>query len=217
MADNGCGMSKEVQSKIFDPFYTTKGVEGSGLGMSVSYGIVGKHGGKIDLISRIGKGTVFTIELPIATETILTETPVEPVIDIKTNDYRILVVDDVKEISDLMYMFLSRQGYNVDSVESGDEAIKRLKKECYDLIICDLGMPQVSGWDVIKVVESLDKKPKIGLITGWADMLDSLNKDDMGVDFIISKPIKYKKLSTIVKETLLKEPQDTFESSKVTP
>jgi len=209
MADNGCGMSKEVQLKVFDPFYTTKGIEGSGLGMSVSYGIIGKHGGKIDLISQVGKGTAFTIELPVATETVLPQTSVEPVIEIQAKNYSILVVDDVKEISDLMYVFLSRQGYKVDSVGSGDEAIKLLGKECYDLVICDLGMPQVSGWDVIKVVESLDKKPKIGLITGWADMLDSLNKDDMGVDFIISKPIKYNKLSTVVKETLLKEPEET--------
>jgi PAS domain S-box-containing protein len=209
IADDGCGMSKEVQSKIFDPFYTTKGIEGSGLGMSVSYGIIGKHGGKIDLISQEGDGTIFTIELPVATEEILPETSIEPVIDIKADNYRILVVDDVKEISDLLHVFLSRQGYNVDSVESGDAAIKMLEKERYDLIICDLGMPQVSGWDVIKAVESLDKKPKIGLITGWADMLDSLNQDDMGIDFIISKPIKYKKLSTIVKETLLKESEET--------
>ena len=217
MADNGCGMSKEVQSKIFDPFYTTKGVEGSGLGMSVSYGIVGKHGGSIDVISQVGKGTVFTIELPIATETIFPETPVEPVIDIEAAKYHILVVDDVKEISDLLYVFLTRQGYNVDSVQSGDEAIKKLEKECYDLVICDLGMPQVSGWDVIKVADSLENKPKIGLITGWADMLDSLNKDDMGVDFIVSKPIKYKQLSTIIKETLLNETQEAVENTKYMP
>ena len=213
IADDGCGMSKEVQSKIFDPFYTTKGLEGSGLGMSVSYGIIGKHGGKIDLISKEGKGTIFTIEFPVATEEILPETSIEPVIDIQAENYRILVVDDVKEISDLLHVFLSRQGYNVDSVESGDAAIKMLEKERYDLVICDLGMPQVSGWDVIKVVESLDKKPKIGLITGWADMLDSLNQDDMGIDFIISKPIKYKKLSTTVKETLLNESQDRVQNT----
>jgi PAS domain S-box-containing protein len=217
MADNGCGMSKEVQSKIFDPFYTTKGVEGSGLGMSVSYGIVGKHGGSIDVISQVGKGTVFTIELPIATETIFPETPVEPVIDIDAAKYHILVVDDVKEISDLLYVFLTRQGYNVDSVQSGDEAIKKLEKECYDLVICDLGMPQVSGWDVIKVADSLENKPKIGLITGWADMLDSLNKEDMGVDFIVSKPIKYKQLSTIIKETLLNVTQEAVGNSKYMP
>ena len=213
IADDGCGMSKEVQSKIFDPFYTTKGLEGSGLGMSVSYGIIGKHGGKIDLISKEGKGTIFTIEFPVATEEILPEISIEPVIDIQAENYRILVVDDVKEISDLLHVFLSRQGYNVDSVESGDAAIKMLEKERYDLVICDLGMPQVSGWDVIKVVESLDKKPKIGLITGWADMLDSLNQDDMGIDFIISKPIKYKKLSTTVKETLLNESQDRVQNT----
>ena len=213
IADDGCGMSKEVQSKIFDPFYTTKGLEGSGLGMSVSYGIIGKHGGKIDLISKEGKGTIFTIEFPVATEEILPETSIEPVIDIQAENYRILVVDDVKEISDLLHVFLSRQGYNVDSVESGDAAIKMLERERYDLVICDLGMPQVSGWDVIKVVESLDKKPKIGLITGWADMLDSLNQDDMGIDFIISKPIKYKKLSTTVKETLLNESQDRVQNT----
>ena len=217
IADNGCGMSKEVQSKIFDPFYTTKGVEGSGLGMSVSYGIIGKHGGSIDVISHVGKGTVFTIELPIATETIFPETPDETVIHIEAEKYRIMVVDDVKEISDLLYVFLTKQGYNVESVQSGDEAIKKLEKKHYDLVICDLGMPQVSGWDVIKVADSLDNKPKIGLITGWADMLDSLNKDEMGVDFIVSKPIKYKQLSAIIKETLLNETQEVVGDSNYIP
>ncbi len=138
-------------------------------------------------------------------------------IELQAGDYRILVVDDVKEISDLLYTFLSRQGYNIDSVESGDEAIKVLGKECYDLVICDLGMPQISGWDVVKAVGTLDNKPRIGLITGWADMLDSLNKNDMGVDFIVSKPIKYNKLSTIVKEILLNKSQDTIESDRMTP
>ena len=78
-------------------------------------------------------------------------------------------------------------------------------------------MPQVSGWDVIKVADSLENRPKIGLITGWADMLDSLNKDDMGVDFIVSKPIKYKQLSTIIKETLLNVTQEAVGNSKYMP
>ena len=217
IADRGCGMSKEVQEKIFDPFYTTKGIEGSGLGMSVSYGIIVKHGGKIEVTSKIGKGTVFTIELPVATKKVLPDSSQEPAINIKHNKYRILVADDVKEISGILHMFLTRQGYNVDKVDSGAEAVKQLQKECYDLIICDLGMPEVSGWDVIRAVESLDKRPKIGLITGWADMLDSLKKDDMGVDFVISKPIKYQKLSTIVKEVLLDESQDAVDNSRFIP
>ncbi len=207
IADNGSGMSKEVQSRIFDPFYTTKGADGSGLGMSVSFGIVGKHGGRIDVISQIGDGSVFTIEFPVATKKTFQDVSLETDIDIKTNKYRILVADDVKEISGILYMFLSRQGYNVDRVDSGAEAIKLLEKESFDLVICDLGMPVVSGWDVIRFVESLKRKPKIGLITGWADMLDSLKEDDLGVDFVISKPIKFRKFSTLIKETLLKESQ----------
>ncbi len=209
IADNGCGMSQEVHDKIFDPFFSTKGVDGTGLGMSVSYGIVRKHGGKIDVSSQIGKGSVFTIELPVATEIVLPEVSSESEVNIKADNYRILVADDVKEISGILYMFLSRQGYNVDKVESGAEAIKLIKRELYDLVICDLGMPEVSGWDIIKVVESLKKKPKVGLVTGWADMLESLNKDNVSADFVIGKPIRYNELSLLVKETLLKESHDT--------
>ncbi len=207
--DSGCGMSKETQTRMFDPFYTTKGADGSGLGMSVSFGIVGKHGGKIDVTSQVGKGSVFTLKFPVATETVISEVSLVPEINRHTQNHRILVADDVKEISGILYMFLSRQGYNVKKVDSGAGAIKLLQKECFDLVICDLGMPEVSGWDVIRFVESLDKKPKMGLITGWADMLDSLKEDDFGVDFVISKPIKFRKLSTLIKETLLGKSEDT--------
>jgi PAS domain S-box-containing protein len=207
ISDNGCGMSKDIQMRIFDPFYSTKGVEGSGLGMSVVYGIIGKHGGKIDIESQIENGTIFIIRLPVATETIHAEASLEPVnnINVKAKNYRILVVDDVKEISDILNMFLDRQGYNVDSVESGAEAIKLLKKESYDLLLCDLGMPEVSGWDMVRAVESLDRKPKIGLITGWVDMLESLKNEDMGVDFVVSKPINFSILSGHIIETLMIE------------
>lgn len=211
ISDNGCGMSKDVQMRIFDPFYSTKGVEGSGLGMSVIYGIIGKHDGKIDIESQIGQGTVFIIRLPVATETKHAEASSEPVndINVRARNYRILVVDDVKEISNILYMYLNRQGYNVDSVESGAEAIKLLEKESYDLLLCDLGMPEVSGWDMIRAVESLDRKPKIGLITGWVDMLKSLKNEDMGVDFIVSKPIDFSILSGRIKEALMIETLDT--------
>jgi two-component system NtrC family sensor kinase len=200
ISDNGSGMSKDVQMKIFDPFYSTKGVEGSGLGMSVGYGIIGKHSGNIDIESQIGKGTVFTIRLPVATETINAEAFIEPVINIKTSSYSILVVDDVREISALLNMYLSREGYNVNSVESGAEAIKLLERESFDLVLCDLGMPEVSGWDMIRAIESLDRKPKIGLITGWADML---RNEGIGVDFVVSKPIDFSILSGRIKEALM--------------
>ncbi|MFQ5715392.1 MAG: response regulator [Candidatus Scalinduaceae bacterium] len=205
ISDNGSGISKEAQMRIFDPFYSTKGVEGSGLGMSVVYGIIGKHGGQIDIKSQIGKGATFIISLPVATKTKHAEASSEFVnnINIKAKNYRILVVDDVKEISDMLSMFLNRQGYNVDSVESGAEAINLVEKESYDLLLCDLGMPEVSGWDMIRAVESLDKKPKIGLITGWVDMLESLKNEDMCVDFVVGKPIDFLKLSEHIQEALI--------------
>lgn len=217
ISDNGIGMTEEVQSKIFDLFFTTKGMEGSGLGMSVAYGIIGKHGGKISVESQIGEGSVFTIELPVATETISEEESYESSVGIKAQNYRILVVDDVKALGEILYKFLSRQGYNVDNVESGTSAIKLLGMNNYNLVISDLGMPEVTGWDMIEFIKSLERRPKIGLITGWAEMLDSLKSDDIGVDFVISKPINFKKFSSLVKETLLKESQDIDANSAFTP
>ncbi len=120
----------------------------------------------------------------------------ESVREIKTNNDRILLVDDVQEINKLLNTFLSREGYKVKCINNGAEAIKLLKKENFDLLLCDLGMPDVNGKDVIKVLDTLDKRPKVGLITGWGHEGDEIRSDDLKVDFVIRKPYNLSELRT---------------------
>ncbi len=197
ISDTGEGMPDEVKKRIFDPFFTTKLAIGTGLGMSISYGIITGHGGKIDVESEEGKGTTFTLQFPVTTTVksdILKGFP-EQKQEIKYNNLRILVVDDEKEVCSMLEKCLSsRNGYYVKIVDSGAEAIELARKEDFHLVLCDMVMPDVNGYDVIKALNELKKIPKIGIITGWSDKLKPINKSGLSVDFILKKPFEFSAL-----------------------
>ncbi len=195
ISDTGVGMSEDVIKNIFDPFFTTKTAVGTGLGMSTAYGIILSHGGNIEVESEVGGGTIFTLQFPIAnSEKCLPETPVS---EQKVNKkvLRILVVDDVKKICNVLYEFLSESGHKVKTVDKGADAINMVKAEDYDLVLCDLAMPDVSGYDVIKCVNELKKKrPKTGLITGWGETQNT-KEVGLNIDFIAKKPFDFSVLT----------------------
>jgi CheY-like chemotaxis protein len=195
-------MSEEVKKKIFDPFFTTKRAEGSGLGMSVAYGIIKGHGGKIDVKSEEGKGTTFTMRFPVARKTTQQTVSPEPSQEIKTKMLRILVIDDEEDICKILYNFLSGDGHDVKVVNSGAEALKLLRRESFDLVLTDLVMPYVSGQYIVKALDTLVKRPKIGLITGWSDKIETINKEDLKVDFIIKKPFDFSELSRHISDAI---------------
>ncbi|GJQ58597.1 MAG: PAS domain-containing sensor histidine kinase [Candidatus Scalindua sp. AMX11] len=195
ISDTGTGMTREVLKMIFDPFFTTRMPEGTGLGMSVAYGTIKRHGGKIEVKSELGKGSTITLSLPSTRKTIHSLTLPQPTQQIKARNLRILVVDDEQYICKILNTFLSDEGQNVRCVDNGSEAIKLLKSESFDLVLCDLIMPEVSGYDVIKALKTLDKRPKVFLITGWNDKLEITISDELNVDSIIKKPFNFSELS----------------------
>jgi PAS domain S-box-containing protein len=204
ISDTGTGMKKNIQEKLFDPFFTTKTGVGTGLGMSMAYGIITKHGGKIDVESEEGKGSTFTIRLPMSKETVITEDAVESEQEIKAEGLRILIVDDEQKICDLLSEYFLEEGHNVKSVNSGSVAIKLLRTESFDLVLSDLVMPEVSGHDIIKAVGMLEKKPKVGIITGWAN-IDSTGKEEaLKADFIVKKPIDFSELTFCINNVFSK-------------
>ncbi len=166
VADTGVGMPEDVKERIFDSFFTTKRVEGSGLGMSEVYGIVTGHSGEIDVSSEVGKGTIFTLKFPIATETIQEKVLPEPGRKATAKKLRILVVDDEKDICNILNTLFSRDGHDVKTVTSGKEGISMIKSEVYDLVVSDLVMSGLAGHDVVQALDELGKRPKVGLITG---------------------------------------------------
>ena len=153
-ADSGPGMSAETLRRIFDPFFTTKEAgEGTGLGLTISYGIVEEHGGRIWAESAPGRGTTFTIELPLVGGVAAARRAAptaEPSTLAPRERRRILVVDDEESIQKLLTGILEMDGHNVQIAANGREALDRLSREPFDLIISDIKMPVMGGSELHK-------------------------------------------------------------------
>ncbi len=154
-SDNGPGIAAENRDKIFDPFFTTrKKGKGTGLGLSVCHGIISEHGGRIHATSTGGKGATFVVELPIVSEEKPAEPP-EPEIEESPgpSTARILAVDDEPPVLRFLERALGRSGYSVDSVDSARDAIERLRREEYDLVLLDIKLPGTSGIEVYRHIQ----------------------------------------------------------------
>jgi PAS domain S-box-containing protein len=184
VSDTGTGIPEEVRRKVFDPFFSTKASKGSGLGLSVTMGIITKHGGSIDVESTQGEGTTFHIRLPIANCVANGScTKSKPPIIKRA---RILLVDDDPEVSDIIGLTLEHLGHSVTVVTSGREALSAFKGDNYGLVITDLGMPDVSGIDVARAVKATKPDTPVMLITGWGVHLDTEQMRE--IDSVIEKP-----------------------------
>ena len=187
ISDNGIGMTEETKRRIFDPFFTTKGANHSGLGMSMLYGTIKRHNGSIDIKTKPGEGTMFTIVLPKGKEEIDKEDEkLDPVVEIRESN--IMIIDDEPEIGVLLSEILSNQGHQTCVFDNGIGGIEAFKKGSYEILITDLGMPGVSGWEVINIVRQIKLGVVIGIITGW-DVSEEEAKQK-GVDFLIKKPFR---------------------------
>ena len=200
ISDTGTGMPEEVKKKIYDPFFTTRRPEGTGLGMSTSYGIIEEHGGKINVESEVGKGTTFTLSIPNDKKTVQRSISPEPSQEIKAKGLRVLVVDDNEDMRSILHQLLSKIGCNVKTAENGAYAIELSKREEFDIVLCDLVMPDIYGYDVVKALNELEKSPKIGIITGWAEKLNPREREDLTIDFMVKKPFKLSALTKQINE-----------------
>lgn len=200
VTDTGRGMTEEIRRRVFDPFFTTKGVKGNGLGMSVAYGIVNRHKGDIEIESEVGKGTTVRIFLPVNLHAVrqIAEVAVKP----QKRTGRFLIVDDEDPIRDLLAEMLVEQGHEVHTASGGREGLEIFKARMPDLVITDLGMPEVSGWDVATGVKALSPNASVILMTGWGITLDKDRARERGVDVILSKPFQISEIQKVLNEIL---------------
>jgi len=205
IADTGIGMTEEIKRRVFDPFFTTKGVTSSGLGMSVSYGIIKRHGGEILVESEPGKGTTFILHLPVGYGE---EKPVEKAAPPppESRTARILVIDDEDSVRNVLSQMLTIKGHVVEVAPSGEAGIERFKGGKFDLVFTDLGMPRISGWDVGKAIKQINPAVPIAMITGWGLELDKKKMTESGIDLVITKPFDLDQVVRLVSEAIkLKE------------
>jgi len=195
VSDTGEGMDEEVCKRVFEPFYTTKGVRGTGLGLSVAYGIINRHGGEITVDSQRGKGTTFIVRLPVATVadlSVASEVEAEPT---AVRPARVLVIDDAPMIRTLMSDMLDNMGHTCEVAESGPRGLDLfdaadLANDPFDVVFTDLGMPEMSGWEVVSEIKQRSPQTPVALITGWGDQLNPERMEASGVDMVIAKPFK---------------------------
>jgi PAS domain S-box-containing protein len=188
VSDTGRGMSAEVQRLVFEPFFTTRANEGgTGLGLSLAQEIVRRYGGSIDLESREGIGTTFSLSFPAVAAESKRPTALLPVLE----PLRVLAVDDEPEVLDLLRAMLTHAGHRVFGAASGREALTLFEREPVDIVVTDLGMPGLTG--IALAAEIRRRRPvPVVLLTGWADELDSENVPE--VDAVIAKPFSRERL-----------------------
>jgi len=199
--DNGIGMPEHVKSRVFEPFFTTKGLSGNGLGLSMVYGIVSRHRGSIEVESKEEVGTVVRMRFPAVD-------PKSPELSIPERvpapfQARILVVDDEVDLVSIMRDALQREGHVVVTATGGSEGIQKFRGGKFDVVLTDLGMPDVSGWEVARVARREGAaKLVLGLVTGWGATVSDEVMEAHAIDFVIGKPFEVGTLTAKVNETL---------------
>lgn len=186
VSDTGMGMSREVQQRVLEPFFTTKGVKNTGLGLSVNYGIIQRHGGELTIDSTEGQGTTITVRFPLAAASEQSPDPVDP----EVTPQRILLVDDDHLVRTAVAEVLASDGHTVTEAESGQDALAHVASgESIDLVLTDLGMPGMTGWEVARSIKASHRDIPVGLITGWGPNPTATPVERAAVDFVLSKPV----------------------------
>jgi signal transduction histidine kinase/CheY-like chemotaxis protein len=194
--DTGSGMSDEVRLRAHEPFFTTKGVKSTGLGLSVSHGIARRHGGEVTIRSQEGRGTTVVVQLPLRA---VGEAEAPAPSAVVRRPLRILLVDDEPDVRLALAEMLASEGHTVTPAGSGDEALRRLDgDDRIELVLTDLVMPAMTGWDIAAAVKARRPTLPVGVITGWGDLPETVAGPRAAVDFVIAKPINLHELADAV-------------------
>ncbi len=203
IADTGCGIEDHIKERIFDPFYTTKGDKGTGLGLSQVYGFVSRCNGSIDVDSKIGQGTTFNLYFPKlqCENSIKEETKTEQEINTYGSE-TILVVDDEPALLNLTYAILNKHGYKVLRAESAKLALEILESEHVDLLISDIIMPEMDGYELASIVHDNYPHIKIQLVSGFSNQENLNHKNCALSENMLPKPYSIKALVTKIQQLL---------------
>jgi len=204
VTDTGEGMSKEVLDRIFDPFFTTKAKgEGTGLGLSVSHGIVASHGGAITVASEPGLGSAFTVYLPKYLED-RAQGPEDADRIFLGGRERVLLVDDEETVVELGGEVLTGLGYEVVSRTSSRDALELLRMDPsrFDLVITDQTMPELTGVELAKQILSIRADMPIILCTGFSNVVDADVARQAGIRAFVMKPLTKREIAKTIRDVL---------------
>src|SRR5437660_1823589 len=204
VSDTGVGMDEETKRRCLEPFFTTKGERGTGLGLAMVFGMVQRHSADIEIESAPGKGTtvrlVFSVSAPVVTSTVRPSAPPLP-----AQRLRILLVDDDPLLIKSLRDTLEADGHLITATDGGQAGINAFaaavkRSEPFAVVITDLGMPYVDGRRVASAVKAASPATPVILLTGWGQRLIAENDVPPDVDRVLSKPPKLYELRTALAE-----------------
>jgi CheY-like chemotaxis protein len=205
VGDTGIGMDEHTKRRCLEPFFTTKGERGTGLGLAMVYGMVERHSAQIEIDAAPGKGTTVRLGFLVQEH----ETPVSYQADITTipTKLRILVIDDDPLVLKSMRDILEIDGHHIVAADGGQAGIERFraaqsKGESFAAIITDLGMPYVDGRKVAAAIKQMSPATPVILLTGWGQRLAPDGDSPVQADFVLSKPPKLRDLREVLAKSV---------------
>jgi len=201
--DDGVGIPEDVREKIFEPFFSTKGVHGTGLGLSVSHSIIERHEGLISVTSEPATGTVFTITLPLRTRELTATDELFPNDDQPPLD--ILVVDDERPVRETLAEMLIAANHRVELADGGQQALHKLRNKTFDFVFTDLAMPEMDGWETARAIRRQWPDVKIVLVTGYGSTANPPDGEEDLVEGIIGKPFNFRQVMSTIAALKAKE------------
>ncbi|MBN2366033.1 MAG: response regulator [Calditrichaeota bacterium] len=201
-SDTGEGIPEEMKEKIFQPFFSTKGAKGNGLGLSIAADIINMHQGKIYLDSILNKGSIFMVELPA-----VREKPADNSLEIPQNESihcSVLLVDDEDVVGETLAEMLRQEGCDVVMVNTAARALEQFKKSPSDIVLTDLSMPGINGFELAKKIKELNRDVPVILITGWNQSDKNLFPNNGIIDASIEKPFNMKQIRQAFRRVLRK-------------
>jgi CheY-like chemotaxis protein len=196
VSDSGVGMDEEARRRCLEPFYTTKGERGTGLGLAMVFGVAQRHAAEIDVQSTIGAGT--TIRMSFTAVADVGE-PMPPMRGLVPSPRRILIIDDDPVLLRSLHDALALDGHSVVTANGGEEGIERFRaalpgKQTFDVVFTDLGMPYVDGRQVAATVKALSPHTPVVMLTGWGQHMHEDGESPPNVDRLLGKPPRLRDL-----------------------
>jgi PAS domain S-box-containing protein len=200
--DNGIGMSETTRLRCMEPFYTTKGERGTGLGLALVFGMLQRHGGELEIDSELGKGSTLRLIFPAAP---LGATARQPQSAVPPPPLRLLLVDDDPLVLTSLRDSLQIEGHEVTTSDGGQQGIEAFAEahaagNPFDVVITDLGMPHVDGRKVAARIRQIDPRVPVIMLTGWGHRLMATDDKPEHVDRVLSKPPRMAELRATLGE-----------------
>ena len=198
--DTGTGMTETVRQRCLEPFFSTKGERGTGLGLSMVYGIIERHRGKLEIESAAGQGTTFIIRLPLAESS--------PLVAAATSGTRsksllnVLIVDDEPRVLEVVSAYLRCDGHSVSTAASGREALEKFQRNEFDLVVLDRVMPEMSGDQTARFIKQVRHDIPVIMLTGFGALIEVTGSQPAPVDVVLNKPVTLDALRQTIEKLL---------------